>query len=461
MQADENAELKGDVCGLAPGDVIGGKYRLDAILGRGGMSVVYRATHLELDQPVAIKVLSAEALVLPGYVQRLKREARAVSKIRSEHVVRVHDIGQLEASPGIPAVPYLVMEHLSGMDLADLVRKRGPLPIRMAIECILQACEALAEAHALGIVHRDLKPANLFLTECADGSPCIKVLDFGISRMSQRYGLTSLTDPGTVLGTPSYMPPEQMEGSASLDCRSDIWALGAILYELLTGKTPFGHDALPKLFVRVMRSPTPKASHLRPSVPAAIDAVIARCLSRDPAQRYPSVAHLATALSAHIPNARAAARRVTRVFDRRRSEESGISTPPVSFELAVARQGARRRTQALCASAGVLVIAAIFGGLAARGALTTVNAVTSKGTVEARVPSRELAPAETAVLIPTVVRTEEPPVMAALAPIHLRTAPPAPVEAKNGVRARAAVDAGAAVDDPSVPTIDTEATDPD
>ena len=452
MQADESADLDGDVAVLAPGALVGGKYRVDAVLGRGGMSVVYRATHLELDQPVALKVLSERALLLPGYVQRLKREARAVSKIRSEHAVRVHDIGQLEAAPGIPAVPYLVMEYLSGVDLSDLVKQRGPLPIRVAIECILQACEALAEAHALGIVHRDLKPANLFLTECADGSPCVKVLDFGISRMSQRHGLTALTDPGTVLGTPSYMPPEQMEGSASLDCRSDIWALGAILYELLTGQTPYGHDALPKLFVRVMRSPTPRPSHLRPSVPAAIDAVVARCLSLDPARRYPSVAQLAMALSAHIPNARAAARRVTRVFDRRRSEESGTSTPPVSFEaLAALAHSERRRKYALLASGGVLVVAAIFGGLAARGVVAT----TTRAALASPTHTSDRSPADTAVVIPTVVRPEQAFVMAALVPSRPRQAA---VEAKDAVVP--ANDAGD-VAGPSMAAIETEASDPD
>jgi len=209
---------------IAIGDVLAGKYRIDAVVGRGGMSVVYRATHLHLEQLVAIKVLSANALVMPEYVARLKREARAVSRIRSEHVVRVFDIGEL---PG-HGIPYLVMEHLVGADLAQVLAKRGPLPVHLAVECILQACEALAEAHAAGIIHRDLKPANVFLTEGIDGSPCVKVLDFGISRMTRRHGLSPLTDPGIVLGTPSYMAPEQVESADTIHTLSDIRAQGAV-----------------------------------------------------------------------------------------------------------------------------------------------------------------------------------------------------------------------------------------
>ncbi len=369
--------------GLEVGDVVGGKYRIDAILGRGGMSVVYRATHLDLDQLIALKVLAPEALLLPGYVERLKLEARAVARIRSEHVARVHDIGHLEATPGRAAVPYLVMEHLSGTDLSKLLKRRGQLPLAMAGGFIVQACEALAEAHALGIVHRDLKPANLFLTQRADGSSCVKVLDFGISRVPRRQGTVALTDPGTVLGTPSYMAPEQMEGLGALDCRADIWALGAILFELLTGETPYGHDTLPKMYVRVIRSRTPRPSQLRPGLPADIDEVVARCLAIEPEDRYPSVAHLAVALAAVIPGALAAARRVTRVFERRRSEASGASTPALSFEvLAPARAYGRERrhTVAILASFGAIAIAAFFGGLAVRTSVVAAPAADREST---------------------------------------------------------------------------------
>ena len=361
-----------------PGDVIADKYRIEAVIGRGGMSVVYRATHLQLDQQVAIKVLSAEALLLPEYIVRLKREARAVSRIRSEHVVRVHDIGELPNG----GVPYLVMECLSGLDLAAVLVRRGPFPVPLAVECILQSCEALAEAHAAGIVHRDRKPANLFLTEAVDGSPCVKLLDFGISRMARRHGLSALTDPGTVLGTPSYMAPEQMEAADGVDARSDIWALGTILYELLIGKPPYTGESLPQIFMKIMRSKTPKVSAVRKDVPSGIDAVVARCLSVEPEDRYQSVAELAWALSKiGTPHARDSAARISRVFDKHVAAEASTAAstprtlrstvpPPVVKEVGASRATrAHRNVVAAFASAAVLGTATVFGVLAARGAM--------------------------------------------------------------------------------------------
>ena len=378
MEGDVRGELGRSTIGapigaLAPGDVIGDKYRLEAVIGRGGMSVVYRATHLELEQQVALKVLSAEALVLPEYVVRLRREARAVSRIRSEHVVRIHDIGELPARGDVPGVPYLVMEYLSGLDLAAVLSRRGPLPVDLAIECVLQSCEALAEAHALGIVHRDLKPANLFLTEGVDGSPCVKVLDFGISRMSRRHGLTSLTDPGIVLGTPSYMAPEQMEAADTVDARSDIWALGTILHELVVGRPPYTGDSLPQIFMKIMRARPPRASHMREGVPSGIDAIVARCLALEAADRFQTVADLGWALSTvGTPHARDSAERISRVFDRRSSEAASatagewkpVVVPSMAPPFPRAR-GATRQVAAVLAGAAILGVASVFGVLAA------------------------------------------------------------------------------------------------
>ena len=408
---------------VAPGDVIEDKYRIDAVVGRGGMSVVYRATHLHLDQLVAIKVLSAAALVMPEYVARLKREARAASRIRSEHVVRIFDIGELPGS----GIPYLVMEHLVGADLAQVLAKRGPLPVHLAVECIMQACEALAEAHAVGIIHRDLKPANLFLTEGVDGSPCVKVLDFGISRMSRREALSPLTDPGVVLGTPSYMAPEQMEAADNIDTRSDIWAIGAILYELLVGRPPFIGQSLPQLFVKIMRSKTPRPSAVRDDVDPGLDEVVARCLAIDPARRYATVADLAWALAAlnlaDAPSAhrRDSAARIARVFDRR-SAESGVdrvlSAPPINvrepMDETMAGPSFRHRIAA-AGSAALLFGAAVgFVALARQPSLSETTTTTS-ATVMTSTRSAVTAPVIAPVMVPSPPAVPEP--VAPIAPI--------------------------------------------
>lgn len=349
----------------SPGDVIGGKYRLDAVLGHGGTSVVFRATHVDLGQTVAVKVLSPAALAVPEYVVRLEREARAVSRMRSEHVVRVFDVGKLEDS----GAPYLVMDFLEGEDLAALLVRRHRLPVELAVECILHACEALAEAHAMGIVHRDLKPANLFLTECLDGSPCVKVLDFGISRMSSGLPTTALTDPGMVVGTPRYMAPEQMESSDAVDARVDIWALGAILYELLVGAAPYQGETLPQIFMRIMRTKTPRPSSARSDVPPELDAVVARCLEVEPSKRFGSVAELAAALAVvQTPRVQDSAERVARVWERTsnpgRAPAAAWRAEPPSSLPAFARPTPRTASlgvRALLSPAVIVVMLAALG----------------------------------------------------------------------------------------------------
>lgn len=224
---------------VTPGQVIDDKFEVERLLGRGGMGVVVQARHLELDQRVAIKLLKEGVLEGDEAVQRFTREARALAKLGGEHVVRVTDVGRLPQG-----TPYMVMEYLDGEDLSASLRRRGPLPPDEVADYLVQACAGLAEAHATGLVHRDLKPANLFLARRTDGTTQVKVLDFGIAKS---IGGTRLTADFAVLGSPRYMSPEQLRAPRSVDARTDIWALGAIAFRLLTDKPPFAAEGLEQL----------------------------------------------------------------------------------------------------------------------------------------------------------------------------------------------------------------------
>jgi serine/threonine-protein kinase len=275
------------------GDVLAGKYRVERVLGAGGMGVVLAAQHLDLEKRVAIKLMRAEMLADAGSVARFLREARAAVRIESEHVARVLDVGRIENG-----APYLVMEFLEGVDLQARLRERGPMPVPQAVDFLVQACVGVAEAHALGIVHRDLKPANLFLIRRSDGQPLVKVLDFGISKLADlgsESGM-SVTKTGSVMGSPLYMSPEQMRSAKDVDARSDIWALGVILFELLTGRTPFLGTTLTEVTVQVITEPPPPVRSLRPDVPGGLEAVIQRCLEKDRRVRFSNVAEVARAL---------------------------------------------------------------------------------------------------------------------------------------------------------------------
>ena len=227
----------------SPGDVVLGKYRVERVLGVGGMGCVVAAQHTTLDQLVAIKFLLAKAAKNPQNVQRFTREAQAAARIRSDHVAKVSDIGALPDGS-----PYMVMEYLEGEDLADRLTRGGALGVPQAVHFVLQACEALAEAHRAGIVHRDLKPANLFVTQLPAGGQRIKVLDFGISKIEVEPGKgDNLTKTSTLMGSPLYRSPEQMMSAKDADARADIWALGVILYELVAGSPPFLGATLPEI----------------------------------------------------------------------------------------------------------------------------------------------------------------------------------------------------------------------
>ncbi len=296
MQIREKAAISSDkvTAKVQPGDLIDGKYQIEAELGQGGMGRVLAATHVTLGSTVAIKLLKTEALKFPEVPRRFLREARSASRLRSEHVVRVSDIGQLPTGE-----PYMVMEMLHGIDLAAMI-EQGAVPPGAAVEYIAQACQGLAEAHALGMVHRDIKPANLFVTRRPNGAPLVKVLDFGIATAAAGDVDHNLTTTLTVIGSPSYMSPEQLRAARDVDPRSDIWSLGVTLYELLSGEQPFVAPTLTALTLKIVSEPhTP----LR-NVPRELTAIVERCLAKEREDRFANVAELAAALAPLFPNGR-------------------------------------------------------------------------------------------------------------------------------------------------------------
>jgi len=291
------------------GSVIDGKYRVDRILGQGAMGVVLAATHLELDQRVAIKVLQSSQAERDDGARRFLREARACAKIQSEHVVRVLDVGRLRAGS-----PYIVMEYLEGRDLAGVLLQRGPLPVLAAVDYLLQACDGVASAHTQGIIHRDLKPSNLFLASLPDGGEIIKVIDFGISKARFDPDSRDIVRTQGMLGSPVYMSPEQMTASHEIDARCDIWAFGVILYELLTGRPPFSADTIPQVCALVLHGTAAAARLVRPDVPLMLEEIIHRCLQKEPRHRFAHIGELATYLADFAsPSLARLAERVSRV----------------------------------------------------------------------------------------------------------------------------------------------------
>jgi serine/threonine-protein kinase len=262
-----------------PGLLVDGKYRIDEVLGEGGMGIVVAATHVALDQRVAIKFLLAEARRSPEVVERFQREARIAARVKSEHVARVSDVGTTE-----DGTPFLVMEHLEGDDLGVILKRDGALGVEEACELTLQACEALAEVHAAGIVHRDLKPSNLFVTRRADGSPCVKLLDFGISKLTDPGGEgedPALTATSTIMGSPAYMSPEQLKSTKEVDARSDVWSLGAVLYEAATGRGAFRRETVPQVCAMIASEDPAPPSSLRSDLPPELERAILGCLVKD------------------------------------------------------------------------------------------------------------------------------------------------------------------------------------
>ncbi len=281
--------------GVRPGEMISDKFRLEEVVGSGGMGVVFKAWHLELEEHVALKFLLPSRAGDPELRGRFALEARAAAKLRSKHTVRVHDVGVLHGK-----LPFIVMEYLRGRTVGEILKERGSLPIELACELAIQTCEALAEAHARGIVHRDVKPENLVVTMDQDDSPLLCVVDFGISKVALALDPGRTNPGGTVLGTPYYMSPEQIDGCET-DGRSDLWSLGAVLFEMVSGRKPFGGATFASLASEILAGPPRKLRKVRFDAPEELEAIIEKCLAKSPADRFASVGELAKALEPFAP----------------------------------------------------------------------------------------------------------------------------------------------------------------
>jgi serine/threonine-protein kinase len=414
-----NPELQSLGPVVQPGAVLLAKYRIESVIGVGGMGAVVGARHLQLDERVAIKVLLPSVATNEEVVQRFLREARAAIKIRSEHCVRVLDVGTLESG-----APFMVMEYLEGQDLSVLVERHRPLPIPDVIDWALQAAEALAEAHAMGIVHRDLKPANLFLTHRLDGTPSVKVLDFGISKQAASGADAGVTKTQAVLGSPRYMSPEQMRSTKDVDARADVWALGAVVHELIAGIPPFDADTMTALCAAILQDPPKPMTLLRRDVSPQLEAAVRGALEKDRNRRYPNMAALSAALAPFGgPGSRLSAERIARVLSRSMGTGTGplVQSNPSGAQLVASAAWPSARTVdgsvtstpglpqrrggmvvAFAAAGGLLVIGGIVAFVALRRAdhapasATGTSATTA---VSAAALSAEAAPVATAPVV--------------------------------------------------------------
>jgi serine/threonine protein kinase len=350
--------------GVNEGDLLFGKYRVERVIGSGGMGIVVAARHEQLDQLVAIKFIREDVLENPDNARRFLREARAAAKLKSEHVARVLDVGMLESG-----APYMIMEFLEGSDLAKILAESGPMSPAAALPLFRQTCTALAEAHAAGIVHRDLKPQNLFLTHTPGGSPRLKVLDFGIAKSFDVEGKAAraLTKTTAVLGSPLYMAPEQMLSSRDVDARVDVWSLGVVLFELLTGRWPFEADTYPALCVKIANEVPRRLSDFRQDVPPEVVAIIERCLEKDVTKRFANAAEIAKAIDALpldvFPQSRDGHRRAGALPSSVASAQGALRKPdstPAGWDSV--RDGRAVKTRAMALGVLLLMTATIAAG---------------------------------------------------------------------------------------------------
>jgi eukaryotic-like serine/threonine-protein kinase len=375
------------------GEIFADRYRIERVLGEGGMGIVVAAHHIHLDERVALKFLKAEISSDPECAARFLREARTATKVKGEHIARVFDAGTHEGTH------YMVMEYLEGETLGSIAERTGPMPALLVSEHVLQMCDALGQAHASGIVHRDLKPDNVFITTRSNGTSCVKLLDFGISKI-MGDSAARLTATSAFMGSPLYMSPEQLVDPRGVDHRTDIWALGVMLFELVSGKPPFDGESMPQLCVRIREMPAPVLRSVCPSAPEALERVIARCLQKDRADRFQSADELAASLQGILKDS--AARTLS---------------APAGPELVALPVSARPRRKVLAASVAASVLLALVGvGLAAAARLLPMKSAPS-----GEVPASQLVASAASVAIapetiPSAPPTGVPAVLAAVSP---------------------------------------------
>jgi serine/threonine-protein kinase len=423
---------------LTPGTVLLGKYRIDELIGSGGMGNVVRASHLYLHQAVAIKILLPEMASSDSTKQRFLREAQATVKLRSEHSARVMDVGTTPEG-----LPFMVMEYLEGNDLNQILRHHGPQVPSIVVDLMLQACEGIAEAHALGIIHRDVKPSNFFITRRPDGSMLLKILDFGISKTSLDYG--ELTGTQTVIGTPSYMAPEQMKSGRSADPRSDIWSIGVVMYQLITGRPPFSGESYADLVLKVgLEPPAPMMVQL----PNGLGEVILRCLEKDPRGRHQHVGDLARMLAPYATDPISAAQsagRTMRILQQRGAQGQvgqqgsplsaggGLSTPiPISPAQLTPRSWPPSQGTSLSQGAGQMTMKTRGArGLLVAGVIGLCVVAGAGGYIVSQMRAPAAAPREPHVTAPAPTRPPIPTPDPAAAPAPSEAAAPSTASAPS------------------------------
>jgi serine/threonine protein kinase len=425
---------------LSPGTTVAGKFRILRPLGQGGMGAVYVVEHVITRHERALKLLHPDMAAVPEVVDRFLREASAAGHIGSEHIVETFDAGTLE-----DGAPYLVMELLRGETLSERLA-RAELPLAELVAILVQACSGIQAAHDAGIVHRDLKPDNLFLTE-RQGRPFVKILDFGISKFDpSRSGELSVTREGAALGTPYYMSPEQILGSRAVDHRTDVYALGVVLYECLTRQKPFEAETLPMLTVLIHEGRYTPIRAFRPELPPAFDQIAARAMQRQPEQRFQSMRELAAALDAAAPGGVSSKIPFEQTALSRPPPAHGRSGPPSphlgesaahaesalrdpkfgtsAIGVSVRPPAAERKAGRALVVAGVALVAVIGTGVFAltlgkdKDAATSVNAVVP----EPPHAGRALTTATFALPPPALLPSASPPPIASTAPSALPSA---------------------------------------